>query len=402
MDANKELTKFLSDPKYRKRVVERIHKDEDKAYNKRIKEIEDQKNRQIKERTAELVRLEKSRWQDIGGNVFVNKTEGKVRINNSEVLFSDIKGAEMNIVYGSRIITTSNEKTKTKKHASLGGALVGGLAFGAAGAVVGGVGLAKTKGKTTGKTISNQIPTCLHLGVNVNLNGFVSEVVLLSHQVDQSGIEFIKAQSSAQNLISQLGTLANMPVPETYIRVEDEPSVKSIENRISETERNLKIAIEKRPVYAIPNLYRTEEQKEMTDAQYLKYLSNTDTERAQEYSRIKEEEKQRRNEERAKKWAEWKESIMALDYVDSVKRAGSILGNVFLWCISTIICLFAITEFSQKEIGSGVLVLFSAIIFCPIGKRMLKEKVKILPYWLCVVIAVVCFFAALMLNSATN
>ena len=402
MDANKELTKFLSNPKYRERVIERIHKDADKAYNKRIKEIEVQKNRQIKERNAELVRLEKSRWQDIGGNVFVNKTEGKVRINNSEVLFSDIKGAEMNIVYGSRIITTSNEKTKTKKHASLGGALVGGLAFGAAGAVVGGVGLAKTKGKTTGKTISNQIPTCLHLGVNVNLNGFVSEVVLLSHQVDQSGIEFIKAQSSAQNLISQLGTLANMPVPETYIRVEDEPSVKSIENRISETERNLKIAIENRPVYAIPNLYRTEEQKEMTDAQYLKYLSNTDTERAQEYSRIKEEEKQRRNEERAKKRAEWKESIMALDYVDSVKRAGSILGNVFLWCISIIIFLFAVIEFSQKGMGSGILMLFSSIIFNPIGKRMLKEKAKVLPYWLCVVLAVVCFFAALMLNSATN
>lgn len=110
MDANKELIKFLNNPKYREKVIERIHKDADKAYNKRIKEIEVQKNRQIKERNAELVRLEKSRWQDIGGNVFVNKTEGKVRINNSEVLFSDIKGAEMNIVYGSRIITTSNVK----------------------------------------------------------------------------------------------------------------------------------------------------------------------------------------------------------------------------------------------------------------------------------------------------
>lgn len=49
----------------------------------------------------------------------------------------------------------------------------------------------------------------------MNLDGFVSEVVFLTHQVDQSGIE-----------------------------------------------RNLKIAIEDRPVYAIPNLYRTEEQKD--------------------------------------------------------------------------------------------------------------------------------------------
>ena len=63
VDANKELIKFLNNPKYREKVIERIHKDADKAYNKRIKEIEVQKNRQIKERNAELVRLEKSRWQ---------------------------------------------------------------------------------------------------------------------------------------------------------------------------------------------------------------------------------------------------------------------------------------------------------------------------------------------------
>ena len=73
-----------------------------------------------------------------------------------------------------------------------------------------------------------------------------------------------------------------------------------------------------------------------------------------------------------------------------------------MWCISTIIFLFAITEFSQKEIGSGVLMLFSSIIFNPIGKRMLKEKAKVLPYWLCAVIAVVCFFAAAIMTPAVN
>lgn len=402
VDENKELVKFLNNPKYRKKVIDRIHKDEDKAYDKRIKEIEGQKNKQIKERNTELARIEKSRWQDIGGHVLVNRTEGKVRINNSEVLFSSIKGAELNVVYGSRIVTTSNEKTKKKKHASLGGAVAGGLILGPVGAVAGGVGLAKTKRKTTGSTVSNQIPTCMHLGVQVNIDGFVSEVVLLSHQVDQSGIVFHKAQVSAQNLVSQLGVLANTPVPQTYVRVEDEASVKFIENRIAETERKLQEAIADRPTYAIPELYRTEEQKGMTDSQYLEYLSSTDAERAQEYSRIKEKEKQQRTEERALKQVVLKEKIMTADYSGGAKKIGSLIINIIMWCISIIVLLFAIIEFSENGIVSGLLLILTSFIVNPLGRRVLKEKVRVIPYWVCIIIAVECFFASMMLAPSVN
>lgn len=36
----RELYKFVNDPKYRDKVIAKIHKNDDNAYNKRIKQIE--------------------------------------------------------------------------------------------------------------------------------------------------------------------------------------------------------------------------------------------------------------------------------------------------------------------------------------------------------------------------
>lgn len=64
----------------------------------------------------------------------------------------------------------------------------------------------------------------------VNINGFVSEVVFISSQVDQSSMTFSKAQSEAQNFISQLGALAKTPVPVSFLKPEEEVSVKAIDS----------------------------------------------------------------------------------------------------------------------------------------------------------------------------
>lgn len=194
----RELYKFVNDSKYRDKVIAKIHKNDDNAYNKRIKQIEKERDVLSKSRTKEIIRIANARWEKLAdGKIMVNRTEGKIQINNSIALFSSIQGAELNMMVGSRIVTTENTQTTSKKHASLGGAVAGGLILGPVGAVVGGVGLGKTKGKTTGTTVSNQIPTCTHLGVMVNIDGFVSEVVLIANQVDQSSFSFSKAQSDA-------------------------------------------------------------------------------------------------------------------------------------------------------------------------------------------------------------
>lgn len=179
---------------------------------------------------------------------------------------------------GFRIMTV--EQSKSKKHASIGGGLVGGVLFGPVGALAGGVGLGKTK--TNGTYTSNQIPTCMHIGVMVNVDGFVSELVLLSSQVDQVSATFSKIQSQAQNLISQLGVLANTPVPTTFKRPEEESSVLSIDAAIAQKQNELNEAIADRPTYALPAIYRSAEQQGMTDSEYIDYLKSSDAIRQRE------------------------------------------------------------------------------------------------------------------------
>ena len=50
----KELYKFVNDPKYRSKVIAKIHKNSDNAYNKRIKKIEHERDALSKKRTREI------------------------------------------------------------------------------------------------------------------------------------------------------------------------------------------------------------------------------------------------------------------------------------------------------------------------------------------------------------
>ena len=58
----KELYKFVNDPKYRSKVIAKIHKNSDNAYNKRIKKIEHERDALSKKRTREIMRIANDRW----------------------------------------------------------------------------------------------------------------------------------------------------------------------------------------------------------------------------------------------------------------------------------------------------------------------------------------------------
>ena len=105
----KELHKFVYNPKYREKVIARVHKERDKQYNKGVKRVKSERDKLVKSRSKEISRISNSRWEiSCGGKLWVNRTEGKVRINYAEYLFSSIQGAQLNIINGSCIETTSN------------------------------------------------------------------------------------------------------------------------------------------------------------------------------------------------------------------------------------------------------------------------------------------------------
>lgn len=405
----KELFKFVNDPKYREKVINKIHKDMDREYDRRVKNVEAEKKKLCKARTNEVIRITNSRWESFaGGKLEVNRTEGKIRINGTECLFSSIKGAELNMMSGVRVVTTEQSKSKSKKHASLGGAVAGGLILGPVGAVVGGVGLGKTKTKTNGSTVSNQIPTCTHLGVMVNIDGFTSEITLISSQVDQSSFTFSKAQGEAQTLISQLGDLAHTLVPASFLRPDEEASVRAIDSQIQNKQRELEAAVADRPVYALPQIYRTVEQRAMSDTEYLQYLQATDGQRAaereanemafkQEQAERKVMEKQRRMEEKEIRRHQCQQKKANADYDGTVPKAGKIIYNIAFWIFSSIDALFALVAFTSKGIVSGILFLITALLINPKLDDVVDEMFFKIPKWAIIVIMLVGFFAGVMM-----
>lgn len=397
----KELYKFVNDPKYRDKVIAKVHKNEDNAYNKRIKQIEKERDNLSKSRTNEIARIANARWEKLaGGKILVNRTEGKIQLNGVTAAFSSIQGAELNMMAGMRVITKETTSTKSKKHASLGGAVAGGLVLGPVGAVAGGVGLGKTKGQTTGTTISDQIPTCTHLGVMVNLDGFASEVVLLASQVDQSSPVFLRAQSDAQNIIAQLGALAKTPVPTQFLRPEEESSVKVIESQIADKQAELQQAIADRPTYALPAMYRTPEQRELSDKDYLEYLYNTDVQRLSDNANREAERKERKKSVnagavRADDSVRYDEENAKKD-TGVVRKVASVIYDIVFWAFSVFMLLFAIVAFTSSGTVSGVLFLITAAAINPLIGNVIRDKVFDVPKWVPVVILIIGFLAGIL------
>lgn len=237
--------------KYLNKIGDKIHKERDKEYNNNVTAAQNKLKQLEKAKQDEINRIASIRWQDCGNKNFTyNETEGKININGTEHLFSEIKGAEISRQDSYRVITT--ETGKSKKHVSLGKAVVGGAIFGPIGALAGG-----TMGKTTtnGKSVSNSIPICNHIGVIVNLDGFTSEIVILSTTVDQSSISFNSSINIAQKIVDKLGELSKKPVPKKFLKPEEESTVLDYDPQIEEAAKELQETIKNKPTYEIPESY---------------------------------------------------------------------------------------------------------------------------------------------------
>ena len=273
----KELSRFVADPKYREKMLEKSKKEEDKQYQNNVKMAQNERDRLIYIRQQEIYRIENSRWEVYAnGQLRINWTEGCVLVNNNRVLFSSVRGAQLNLQDGFRTETT--ETSTTKKNPSIGGAIAGGIIGGKTGAVIGGAGL--NKARTTTNSYTNSIPICNHMGVVIDVDGFKQEVIIINSQVDQSSKIYMSAYNEAQHIIMRLREVSRTPVPQSFIPANEMQSVKDIEKQIDIANEKLNFAINRRPQYKIPPKYRTIDQSYMTDEEYLNYLREEDMKRS--------------------------------------------------------------------------------------------------------------------------
>lgn len=276
---DKEILRFINDPMYREMVLSRAYNEQDERYCQNIEKLSSNISELQEMREREITRIARSRWHSCAnGKLLINYTEGKIQFGQSEALFSDLRGAEINIVNSYRVITT--ETGESKKKASVGGAIAGGFFYGPIGAVAGGVGLGKTKSDKN--SVMNQIPTCTHLGVYVNIDGFISEILLLTSEVDQSSDEFTDAYEQAQSIISRLRDASKKPVPKKYLSPAQEASVKRIEQQIEDKQNELEDALNEKPEHAIPSMYKNEKFADLSDSDFLLILKEMDQKRIAE------------------------------------------------------------------------------------------------------------------------
>ena len=215
--------KFEYDPIFRHKVESKVRKDADDAYERRIKNCQINLEDLEEKRNAEIRRLAEARWETVADTkVRFNMIEGRVLINDGEYPFDAIISADLNREDSYRLV--AGKATKENPDPD-----------------------------------SVRVDTCNHVGVMVNLSGYQCEVVLLKVTVDHADKAYAKAMNNAKEVINKLRYLATVPVPESFLPVEDEASVIAIDEKIIEANRELDAAKADKPTYDIPSQYLMEE-----------------------------------------------------------------------------------------------------------------------------------------------
>ena len=208
--------KFEYDPIFRDKVIAKVHKKADNEYDRKIKNCENKIKTLENNREKEIKKLGDARWDYVGDEKLAfNMTEGKVDFNAKIRLFNDIG------------------KVETIKEDSYRVEVV----------------------KKDGAETSEEVPTCNHIGVLVNVCGCDEEIVLLAETVDVASGKYKKAIKNAEEITSKLVFLSTVPVPESFLKVEDEKSVLEFDKQIEAAKEELEEAKADIPTYAIPEKY---------------------------------------------------------------------------------------------------------------------------------------------------
>ena len=183
--------------------------------------------------------------------------------------------------------------------------------------------------------------------------------------------------------------------------------MKAIDNQIINKREELEATIAERPVYTLPAIYRTEEQKEMSDDEYLQYLESTDNQRVaeryankmalkQEQTERKAVERQRRLDKREIRRNQKEQNRDNVNDTEMTKRVLVIMYNIVFWILSVFYLLSALISFTSSGVLSGILFLLTALLINPKVDEVISDRVIKIPKWAIVVIMIVGFFAGVL------
>ena len=186
-------------------------------------------------------------------------------------------------------------------------------------------------------------------------------------------------------------------MPQYFLRPEEEQSVKLLDAQINNKQQELEYAIADVPTYALPDMYRTAEQRSMSDEEYLQYLREADAQRMAQIQTAKNQPA-----------VSTPGTAVQTTYTPSVspaepstaRKVGKIIFNVCSWIVSVILTLLAIIMFSSEGgIISGIIWFLTALLVNPSIGDLIYYKVVKFPRWIVAIILVVNFFVGVFAFS---
>ena len=247
------LDRFENDRQFQDSVLAKVKKNADKAHDNRVKAVLKEKERLIAVRERELERIDKSRWQSLGYDILVNRTEGILRYQNRNFLFSDIEGAKPYTNYVEKHNYTTTGTTKTSP--SIGKAIVGGALFGPTGAIIGGL---SGTSKNVSETKDEVTMEVANRGVHLNLGGFTYDI-----------------KDAPESLVVEFQALSQEGVPESFTPIDQMPSVLAIDEQIRQIDSRISEVRDEKIVYEIPEKYRRSGHSYDFDGTTLKISNNS-------------------------------------------------------------------------------------------------------------------------------
>ena len=155
------------------------------------------------------------------------------------------------------------------------------------------------------------------------------------------------------------------------------------DEKIIDKEGEIQAAIDDKPTYKIPDMYRTVEQKDMSDEDYLSYLdSNNES--------IKPIEDQMVGRVRLPK----QEKVVRRE--SPIKKVTQIIGSIVGWAISIFTLIFVLAALIQGGIVSAIIFIVSALSINPLIYKSLKSKLNFVRKWMVILLFVVTFIIGIV------